>query len=103
MASTTLIFVGALWLLCGIASGMIATHKGLSFIGFFFIGLLLGVIGLIIAAVVRGPASAPARAAHVPVAAAGWYPDPQNPAAMRYHDGYQWTQHAQAPAAPPSY
>lgn len=26
----------------------------------------------------------------------GWYPDPQNPAVMRYWDGTQWTQHTQA-------
>ncbi|MFF8327900.1 DUF2510 domain-containing protein [Rhodococcus qingshengii] len=25
----------------------------------------------------------------------GWYPDPQNPAAMRYWDGNQWTPHSQ--------
>lgn len=26
----------------------------------------------------------------------GWYPDPQNPAVMRYWDGTKWTQHTQA-------
>lgn len=31
-------------------------------------------------------------------APAGWYPDPQNPAAQRYWDGVQWTQHT-APGA----
>lgn len=34
--------------------------------------------------------------------AAGWYPDPQNPAQSRYYDGQQWTEHVQAPQyAPP--
>ena len=31
---------------------------------------------------------------------ANWYPDPQNPAQLRYFDGAQWTQNTQ-PAAPP--
>lgn len=95
MTDTTLTFLVGLWVLCGIASGMIASHKGLSFGAFFFIGLLLGVIGLIIAAAAKG--RAPAMAA--PVAAAGWYPDPQMPGVVRYHDGYQWTQHTQAAVA----
>jgi len=35
---------------------------------------------------------------------AGWYPDPENAARMRYFDGGQWTDHyhdPQAPAVPP--
>ncbi|MDV6274116.1 DUF2510 domain-containing protein [Rhodococcus erythropolis] len=32
----------------------------------------------------------------------GWYPDPQNPAAMRYWDGVQWTQHAKAGSVNPA-
>lgn len=35
------------------------------------------------------------------MAAASWYPDPQNPAQLRYFDGTQWTEHVNA-AAPPS-
>lgn len=31
--------------------------------------------------------------------AAGWYPDPQQPATVRYWDGQQWTAQT-APAAP---
>lgn len=33
---------------------------------------------------------------------AGWYPDPQNPAAQRYWDGTAWTQQTTAPGAPPA-
>jgi type IV pilus assembly protein PilA len=36
------------------------------------------------------------------VAPAGWYADPQNPAAQRYWDGGQWTEHVAAGAAVPA-
>ena len=32
---------------------------------------------------------------------AGWQPDPEQPGGLRYWDGTQWTEHRQAPAAPP--
>jgi type II secretory pathway pseudopilin PulG len=31
---------------------------------------------------------------------ANWYPDPQNPAALRYWDGTQWTSHVASAAGP---
>jgi hypothetical protein len=34
------------------------------------------------------------------MADAGWYPDPENPAALRWFDGIQWTEHRQAAPAP---
>ncbi|MFE0751007.1 DUF2510 domain-containing protein [Gordonia sp. NPDC058843] len=34
--------------------------------------------------------------------AGGWYPDPQNPNADRYHDGQTWTAHTRPAAPPPS-
>ncbi len=41
-----------LWLLFGVLSAWIATTKGRSGCGFFFLGAILGPIGLVIAAVV---------------------------------------------------
>jgi hypothetical protein len=45
----------------------------------------------------------------VTTAAPGWYPDPENPAAVRWYDGARWTDHRaptpptqQAPATTPS-
>jgi hypothetical protein len=35
-------------------------------------------------------------------AAAGWYPDPQNPAIQRYWDGFRWTEHTALGAAQPA-
>ncbi|MEZ5152149.1 DUF2510 domain-containing protein [Rhodococcus zopfii] len=32
---------------------------------------------------------------------AGWYPDPGNPAFVRWFDGAQWTNHAQPANTPP--
>jgi hypothetical protein len=35
-------------------------------------------------------------------AAANWYPDPQNPAQLRWWDGMQWTPHTHPLFAPPT-
>lgn len=88
-AAVTLIII--LWVLCGIASGMIASNKGLSFGAYFVLGLVLGVIGVIIALASKGTP-----AARRQVTAPGWYPCPYTNGVIRYHDGYQWTQHTQA-------
>jgi hypothetical protein len=48
------VFLVVAWLLCGIVAGALAASKGRSFPGFFAIGLLLSVIGVVIAAVI-GP------------------------------------------------
>lgn len=45
--------------LCAIASAAIASRKGYNPIGFFLLGLLLGLIGVAIAAIVRGEPAAP--------------------------------------------
>lgn len=42
-----------IWLICGIISAFIASMKGRSGIGWFFVGFLLGPIGVIITAVVK--------------------------------------------------
>lgn len=80
MADNTLILLGILWLICGVISGSIAANKGASFSAFFFIGLILGVIGIIIAAVAKAPPKP-----------GGWYRDPWDARMIRWHDGRDWT------------
>ena len=77
--------------ICGLISGGIASSKGLPAGGYFFLGLVLGVIGIIIAAVVR-PATRPTAYAPPP-SPPGWYVDPWGQQRLRYWDGYQWTWH----------
>lgn len=52
MDASIWIGVVLVWVLCGIASAAIANSKGRDPVGYFFVGLLLGLIGLIIAAAV---------------------------------------------------
>jgi hypothetical protein len=57
-----------------------------------FVGLIL--VGGLLALVVHLTRS-PTRQPYVPHAwqsAAGWYPDPSNPTALRYFNGQVWTQ-----------
>lgn len=44
-----------LWGLCGFVGGCVAASKGNSFMGGFFVGLILGPIGWILSALVSGP------------------------------------------------
>jgi uncharacterized membrane protein YeaQ/YmgE (transglycosylase-associated protein family) len=46
-------------LLCGIIAASIATRKGRSGLGFFLLGVLTGVIGVTVAAIVRGDVPPP--------------------------------------------
>jgi uncharacterized membrane protein YeaQ/YmgE (transglycosylase-associated protein family) len=73
-------------LVCGMISASIAGKKGLSAGGYFFLGFILGVIGIIIAAVAQ-----PAFRASPPPSPPGWYPDPWQQAWFRWYDGYQWS------------
>lgn len=52
MDTSIWIVFAVLWVLCGVASAAIANSKGRDPAGYFFIGFLLGFIGLIIAAAV---------------------------------------------------
>jgi hypothetical protein len=40
----------AFWLMCGVACGVIASNKGRSGVGWFLLGCVLGIFGLIIVA-----------------------------------------------------
>jgi hypothetical protein len=73
------------WMLCGIAASVIAYKKGLNGAAYLFVGMLLGIVGVLVAA------AAPAR--HPMAAVPGWYPDPWQQTTWRWFDGYQWTGH----------
>lgn len=77
-----------LWVLCAIGAALIANAKGRSMTGFFFAGLLLGVIGLVWAACARR--DEPERPLVMP-RGAGWYQDPYDWAFERYWDGTAWS------------
>lgn len=67
-----------IWLICGVAGGMIGSTKGRGVEG-FLLGLILGVIGLIVIAAV-GPSEAYARAHPVPATYVTPPPAPAPPA-----------------------
>lgn len=92
VGSETLVFWGGILVMCGLISGVIAGGKGLSFGGYFFIGLLLGVIGVIIAAV-ASPAVSVRAGQLTPPPGEGWWPDPTGRFDRRYFDGRWWTMH----------
>jgi hypothetical protein len=82
----------AVWFVLACIGGLIGGSKGLGGQG-FFLGLLLGPLGILIIAVVgNGPKSKLALVETRPVAA-GWFPDPLGRTTSRWFDGSQWTQH----------
>lgn len=83
-----LVFIIGLWVVCAIAGGLITQSKGASFVSGFILGIVLGVLGLIIACFTKGP-----RVLAPPPQPPGWYADPWNPTHARYYDGREWTWH----------
>lgn len=85
MSSTTFAMWAAgmltLALVCAFAACAIARSRGLKPVSFFFLGLGLGVFGVIVAASVTPDRSNPP----------GWYPDPWAGGMLRWHDGFRWT------------
>jgi hypothetical protein len=62
--------------------------------------IVIGVIGAIVSAIVRATRPKTGQQIQPPVGwsagpAPGWYPDPQNPAVLRYFDGRVWTSSTQ--------
>lgn len=72
------------WLLSMVGAAQTAARKGISPGAGFVLGLLLGLLGWAIVALM-----APRQAAVAP----GWHPDPWGAAPLRWHDGQQWTPH----------
>jgi hypothetical protein len=74
----------------GLIAGAIAASRGLSFLGFFIVGMLFPLIGIVLALVVKGPG----KWAHLtPAPGQGWWPDPTGRFEHRWFDGKQWTRH----------
>jgi hypothetical protein len=80
---------------CAIASAVIAQSKNNPVGQYAFVGLILGPIGLLIAAVAKPTPQAVS-------APPGWLPDPSGQPGLRYWDGQRWTEHTHgsAPATP---
>jgi hypothetical protein len=85
------------WVGCGVIGGAIGSSKGNGTAG-FWLGLLLGPIGILIAAVMS--ATPEKEAEHIRAVQArmgqgtgGWWPDPYNRHEQRYYDGQRWSEH----------
>lgn len=75
----------------GMIAGLIASSRGLRFGGYFILGFLLPLIGIIVAAIAQ-PAGG--RLAQLtPAQGVGWWPDPTGRFEHRYYDGRAWTRH----------
>jgi Protein of unknown function (DUF2510) len=86
------IFVGwaIIWLICAFITSTIAwnrTQDRAVTRNYFWVGLILGVFGIILAFQLKAPTPPPI--------APGWYADPWGLAPARWHDGTQWTGHVQ--------
>lgn len=77
-------------LVCGFITSWIGSAKGKSAGQYFWLGALLGVIGIVIAACTQSAKPPALPPAPMPP---GWHTDPWSQAAYRYHDGTQWTHH----------
>jgi hypothetical protein len=76
----------------GFISGLIASGKGLSFGGYFILGALLPLIG-VIAAAAATPAVSSGLMQLTPAPGEGWWQDPSGRFDRRYFDGRHWTRH----------
>lgn len=86
MTTTVLAVVSIICVICGMVAATIADRKGLSAGGYFLLGIVLGLLGVAIAAIVQPRQVTPAP---------GWYEDPWHLSPRRYFDGHQWTGHTQ--------
>src|SRR5690349_15324810 len=80
------------WVIFGLIGAAIGSSKGLGCAG-FLLGVLLGPIGLIIVAVMQGPASGTLGKIQARPEGEGWHPDPLGRFDSRWFDGQRWTQH----------
>lgn len=71
----------------GVIAGAIAQGKGLGFWGYFFLGCLLPIVAIIIAAVSKPNVGA----ILTPAEDVGWHRDPTGRFEQRYFDGRAWT------------
>lgn len=90
-----------IWLICGGIASAVARPKGQAGAG-FALGVLLGPIGILIAAVMKSTPEAKAAellevqrimGAATSATPAGWWPDPHRKHELRYWDGARWTEH----------
>jgi hypothetical protein len=88
----------------GFIAGMVGYTKNrttATFVAFFIAGALLPVLGIVIAALSKGPDSPPGR--HLATRSgppAGWYNDPHGATMKRWWDGAVWTEHTAEQGTP---
>jgi hypothetical protein len=74
-----------------LSAGLIARDRHLSFWAFFVTGLVLPIVGIVLALVWP----VPALARLTPASSAGWHRDPSGRFDERYFDGRRWTKGVQ--------
>ena len=65
-----------IWIICAVVCAVIAESKNRSAVGWFFIGLVLGILGVILVAVLPSPAQSVQPMAHCAQPSQNW---PQSP------------------------
>lgn len=90
--NSTLGVLAVVALFGGFIAGSIGYTKNRStstFVVFFIFGALLPLLGIVIAALSKGPDSRPVSSGPP----AGWYSDPHGVTGRRWWDGRVWTEH----------